>query len=291
MYPHFMDDLVQKSHILTPIEEYNHILFKRDDLFMPFPNEQINGGKVRQAINLIHDNLDLIRTEYNSTVATSCGIHSPQGMIVSRVAKEYNLGCFVGYGRVLQENLVKNKFVQEIVRNNGTVRTIATQGFDKVVTFHLRALKDEGKGKNFYIIKFGIDIDRNPVVIDCIANQVENLPDDLYNLVIPCGSGITSGAILRGIKKFRKNIEMIYVVHISGQDRRNEIRKIEGGVPYIYVRGTGYKYGEEVKITVDVQLNLDSIYEAKAYDWMMKSIDYRNRKTLFWCVGNANFYR
>lgn len=291
MKPSNMDELIQKAQQLTPIEEYDGVLFKRDDLFMPFPNEKINGGKVRQAINLIYHNLNLIRKEYKSKVATSCGIHSPQGMIVSRVAKAYSLGCFVGYGRVLPVTLDKNKFVQEIIQNNGTAKTIATQGFDKVVTFHLRELRDEGKGKNFYIIKFGIDIDRNPIVIDCIANQVENLPDNLDNLVIPCGSGITSGAILRGINKYGKKVKTIYIVHISGEDRRKDIRRIEDSVPYIYVNGTGFRYGQEVKITVDEKLNLDSIYEAKAYDWMTKHLDYLKEKTLFWCVGNANFYR
>ena len=247
MKPTNMDELIQKASVLTPIEEYDHILFKRDDLFMPFPNEKINGGKVRQAINLIYHNLDLIRNEYNSKVATSCGIH------------------------------VANR--------------IANYSFDSVVSFHLRELRDEGQGKNFFIIKFGIDIDRNPVVIDCIANQVENLPDNLDNLVIPCGSGITSGAILRGIKKYGKKVKAIYVVHVSSEDRRNIIKKIEDSVPYIYVKGTGYRYGQEVKITVDEKLNLDSIYEAKAFDWMTKHIDSKKERTLFWCVGNANFYR
>jgi 1-aminocyclopropane-1-carboxylate deaminase/D-cysteine desulfhydrase-like pyridoxal-dependent ACC family enzyme len=291
MKPTNMDELIQKAQELTPIEEYDGVLFKRDDLFMPFPNEKINGGKVRQAINLIYQNLDLIRNEFKSKVATSCGIHSPQGMIVSRVAKAYSLGCFVGYGRVLPETLSENKFVKEIFRNNGTAKTIATQGFDKVVTFHLRKLQADGKGKNFYIIKFGIDIDRNPVVIDCIANQAENLSDNLDNLVIPCGSGITSGAILRGIKKYGKKVKTIYVVHVSGEDRRSIIKKIENSIPYIYVKGTGYRYGQEVMMTVAEKLNLDSIYEAKAYDWMTKHIDIKNERTLFWCVGNADYYR
>ena len=291
MKPTNMDELIQKASVLTPIEEYDHILFKRDDLFMPFPNEKINGGKVRQAMNLIYHNLDLIRNEYNSKVATSCGIHSPQGMIVSRVAKAYNLGCFVGYGSLSDKTLAENPFIQHIRLNNGVANRIANYSFDSVVSFHLRELRDEGQGKNFFIIKFGIDIDRNPVVIDCIANQVENLPDNLDNLVIPCGSGITSGAILRGIKKYGKKVKAIYVVHVSSEDRRNIIKKIEDSVPYIYVKGTGYRYGQEVKITVDEKLNLDSIYEAKAFDWMTKHIDSKKERTLFWCVGNATFYR
>ncbi len=53
--------LIQKAAELTPIEEYDGVLYKRDDLFRPFPDEELNGGKVRQAINLIYQNLDLIR--------------------------------------------------------------------------------------------------------------------------------------------------------------------------------------------------------------------------------------
>jgi hypothetical protein len=113
----------------------------------------------------------------------------------------------------------------------------------------------------------------------------------LDNLIIPGGSGITSGAILRGIKNFGKKVRMIYVVHISGEERRNDIGKIEDSVPYIYVKGTGYRYGQPLKKTVNEKLDLDSIYEAKAYDWMTKHIDYKNERTLFWVVGNANHYR
>ena len=286
-----MDDLLRKAAEMTPIEEYNGVLFKRDDLFRPFPGEMLNGGKVRQAINLIYHNLDLIKSDYNRKVGTSCGVDSPQGMIVSRVAKAYNLESFVGYGRVKPETLAENKFVQQIIRNNGIAKTISVQGFDKVVTFHLKKLQDEGKGNNFFIIKFGIDIDRNPVVIDCISDQVKNIPDNIENLIIPAGSGITAGSILRGIQKYGKKIKKVYVVHISGMDRKSEINEISGLVPYIYIKGTGYAYSKKLKLTVVDGFELDWIYEAKAYDWMLHNIDIRREKTLFWCVGNANYYR
>ena len=48
-----MDELIKKAQELTPIQEYDSVFYKRDDLFMPFPGEKLNGGKVRQAINLI----------------------------------------------------------------------------------------------------------------------------------------------------------------------------------------------------------------------------------------------
>lgn len=286
-----MDELIRKAQELTPIQEYDGVLYKRDDLFMPFPGEMLNGGKVRQAINLVYQNLDLIRTDYKSTVATACGKDSPQGLIICRVAKAYNLGCFVGYGALSTKTLAENKFIQHIRLNNGIAEGIANYSYDNVISSGLKKLQEENGGKNFLIVKFGIDFEKNPVVIDCIAAQVKNIPNELDNLVIPTGSGITAGSILRGIKKYGKKIKKIHVVHISGEDRRKKIMGIEGGVDYKYVEDTTYSYSKKLKFPVPDGFALDWIYEAKAYDWMLHNIDIRNEKTLFWCVGNANYYR
>ena len=147
-----MDELIKKAAELTPIQEYNGVLYKRDDLFMPFPGEMLNGGKVRQAINLIYNNLDLIRKEYHSQVATTCQKDSPQGMIISRVAKGYNLGCFVGYGNLSPKTLAENKFINQIRQNDGIAESIINQGFDNAITNRLIKLQEAGTGNNFFII-------------------------------------------------------------------------------------------------------------------------------------------
>ena len=286
-----MDKLTKKAAELTPIEEYDGVLYKRDDLFIPFPGEMLNGGKVRQAINLIYQNLDLIRTEYHNKVATACGVDSPQGLIVSRVAKAYNLDCFVGYGNISQKTLLENGFIKHIRLNEGIVESIINQGFDNAISSRLKKLQEAGTGNNFFIIKFGIEVEKNPIVVDCIADQVKNLPDNLDNLVIPTGSGITAGSILRGIKKYGKKIKNVYVVHVSGEDRNKKITEIAGLVPYIYVKGTGYSFHRKLKRTVTDGFELDKIYEAKAYDWMLHNLDIRKGRSLFWVVGNANGYR
>lgn len=286
-----MIDILREAHNLTPIENYNGVLYKRDDLFQPFQDEMLNGGKVRQAINLIHHNLDLIRTEYHGKVATSCQKDSPQGLIVSRVAREFNLGCFVGYGQVSLKTIQENKLMNQIRLNGGEVANIADIAYDNVVTSHLKSLQTKGAGNQFFIIKFGIDVDKNPIVVDCISEQVKNLPDDLVNLVIPTGSGITAGSILKGLDKYNKKIRHIHVVHISGEDRQEKINHIAGHDNFEYIKGTGYKYGKKVKVTVSEGFILDEIYEAKAHDWMMHNIDIKREKTLFWVVGNANSYR
>ena len=38
---------------LTPVQEVNGLLMKRDDLFQPFGRGEVNGGKLRQCIMLV----------------------------------------------------------------------------------------------------------------------------------------------------------------------------------------------------------------------------------------------
>lgn len=197
-------------------------------------------------------------------------------MIISRVAKAYNLGCFVGYGNISAKTLAENNFIKHIRQNDGIVESIINQGFDNAITSQLKKLQEKGNRKNFYIIKFGIDVEKNPIVVDCIADQVKNIPDNLDNLVIPTGSGITAGSVLKGIKKFGKKVKCVYVVHISGEDRRKKINDIEGGMPYIYVKGTGFPYSKKLKVKVTDDFELDYIYESKAYDWMLHNLDIRH---------------
>jgi len=287
-----MDALLKNARELTPIHEHNGIYYKRDDLFKPFPGEELNGGKLRQAINLISSNLDLIRSDYHGKVATTGAIDSPQGLIITRVAAYYNLKSFVAFGNIGEEALRENNFIQQTRHFGGEVKSIYGIAFDDRLMPELRKLQQADEGNNFLIVKFGIDIEKNPCGIDCIADQVENLPDDLVNLVIPAGSGITSGAILRGIKKFNKKVKNIYIVHVSGKDRQETIDKIAPGAEYKYYADKTYKIHHiKRRVRVREDFYLDSIYEAKAYEWMLKNVYYDSEKTLFWVVGNANFYR
>ena len=76
---------------LTPVEEYNGIFFKRDDLYAPYGEDFVTGGKIRQCRDLIKTNLDYINEECGGTISTASSIHSPQAVIVSKVAEEFGL--------------------------------------------------------------------------------------------------------------------------------------------------------------------------------------------------------
>ena len=285
-----MDELLRQANELTPIEEYDGVFFKRDDLFRPFTGEALNGGKLRQAINLIAYNLDKIRNNYKGKVATMGAVDSPQGLIVTRVANYYDLKSIVFYGNI-GDAIKENQFIRHTRYFGGEVESVLGIAFDNRLLPEVQKLQNYGSGNNFFLIKFGINIEEYPYGVDCIADQVQNLPD-IEHLVIPAGSGITAGSILRGLKKYNKKIPKISVVHVSGRDREDKIKEIAGDdIRFEYHADIRHSHHKKVERHITDDFQLDQIYESKVYEWMLRTGDYKKEKTLFWVVGNANYYR
>jgi hypothetical protein len=289
---------------ITPVEEYDGVYYKRDDLYRPFDPEPLNGGKVRQCITLIQSNLEKIKTVHNGGVATETSINSPQGIIISRVCKEFGLKCIIGVGG---QGINNNIICDEIRKNGAEIVTLSKMAYSNVL---LSKLRDLNKTYNYFIIQFGINVSESTEIRDYIANQVVNIPDELDNLVIPTGSGICAGAILYGIKKFGKKVKNVWVIQIAGYDRTATINKISGGEPYIYLPYNKFPYSKKLKVLIRPDFQLDTVYESKGYHWMINAphtitdynwkksicsnsdhIEIGDKKTLFWCVGNASMYR
>lgn len=279
---------------LTPIEEYNNILFKRDDKYIPFSDIPINGGKVRQALSLILENLENIKTKFNGTVATATSVHSPQGIIISRIAKEFGLKSIIGIGNHSNlETVCKNHSTIRKSREMGSeIKILSKFGFNSVL---YRKLKDLQKINNFYIIMFGMGAHASrTAIIDSIANQVQNLPKDLDNLVIPVGSGIIMAGILTGLIKYKIYPKRIIGIQIANTDRRktiNDLLPFMFHVNYDFILYNELPYSKFLVMKMNDNEYLDPIYEAKAFSWMLKNIDYKKEKTLFWIVGNSKGVR
>lgn len=275
---------------LTPIERHENILFKRDDLFKPFPDLEISGGKIRQCMALIYNNYNYISRFCNGTVATASSVHSPQGIIVCRVAKEFGFKSILGLGN--------QKNVEEAKKNHGMVRRAAELGADIRILSKLgyntalySKLMEQSHRSKFYIVQFGVSLNNNKeAVIGSIANQVANLPDRLDNLVIPVGSGISMMGILLGIKKFRKKIDSIYGIQIANVSRTKAIDSMVKGINYKFIQDPTYPYAKEVYHTIGDSLTLDPIYEAKAYEYMQNKLNLSG-ETLFWIVGDSTEIR
>ena len=293
------DVALKEFNQLTPVEEYDGILYKRDDKFMPFDDVPITGGKVRQCLSLLERNYDYIKDHCDSLVATATSVNSPQGIVVARSAREFGFNSLIVFGGTNARTLMQNPMVKWVHYCGSEFDLKCKLGYDGVLNSRIRDIKETRK---LFHVKFGINLENDPdSIINSVAHQVQNLPEDIDNLIIPTGSAITAGGILCGLIKYPKiKPKRVIIVQISGYDRQDTLHRIFRAmsmdhmpVPeYEYVADKTYSYSRQLKIRLNTRGEYhDPVYEAKAYDWMIKNVNYKNEKTLFWIVGNSYYVR
>lgn len=293
---------------LTPVDTFYNVggffekmYFKRDDLYLPFEDRpKLGGGKVRQTINLFEEFKDRL-ANYNGVV-TYASVNSPQAVIVSRVCKMYGFKSVITFGvnGTTESVITTHKPIRECYELGSELLNVAKIGYNNVL---LSRTEEIAKEKNYYIIHFGINIDEAPFSLtESVANQVENIPDELDFLVVPVGSGIQLGAILYGIKKFNKKVGRVIGIQISGYDRSGTIDKIRGhlgatDIPYEQVVDKTYPYSTHLNFLVKGadSFRLNVVYEAKAMFYILEPGNRerlglkRDSSILYWVVGDNNY--
>jgi 1-aminocyclopropane-1-carboxylate deaminase/D-cysteine desulfhydrase-like pyridoxal-dependent ACC family enzyme len=252
------------------IEQYKDILLKRDD---KFTLGSVNGGKLRQCLYLIEHNLEDIKTKHNNAVVCSVSLKSPQSAIVSEVCKKYGLTCNI----LTYKTRVPNRNLS-IAQSNGANIYGFRSGYSNV----LEAYAKKYFPNDFYI-NMGFASDD---VINANTEEVANLPTDLDYLVIPVGSAMNFISILKGLVKFNINPKNIVGVYV-GRKPFTTLEKYSFdfiNLNYKIVTSP-YKYSREIDIE---NYFFDPIYEAKAYDWLIKNIDVKKNKVLLWVIGKRN---
>lgn len=273
--------------MLTPVEKHGDVWYKRDDLYAPYGEDWITGGKIRQCRHLVESNLEYIQKECNNTIATAASIHSPQAPIVSKVAEEFGCKSIIGFGNSTVEKALKRKGMAECSNLGSEMIVLSeSQGFNNVLYSNLNKLRKE---RPFFPILFGYAATTNrESIINQIADQVENVDCDV--LYVPLGSGITFASILEGMKKYDKKFKVVGIQPF-GYDRKTDIHKLctepQWEYDYEYVQGK-FPYNKLVKRNVGFEL--DMIYESKAHIIMEEMLD-PSKKNCYWVIGNSNFIR
>lgn len=275
-----------KVNYLTPVKEYNGVLYKRDDTYMPFEDIPISGGKVRQIISLFQDNLSLIQEGYNNHIVTALSFSSSMGLIISRIAYEFGVKCTLIFGTSNQDNVKDNPMIQKCQSYNAIIDVGLKSGYPNVL---LNKLYMVAERENWFIVSLSSNYKTNPKsILDSIAYQVQNLPKDLDYLFIPAGSGINSGSILRGLERYEIKPKNIVIIQIAGHDRTKVIDTMYSSrIDYEYICDYTYPYNRDVVESLNRREFLDPTYEAKAHKYMKKHYDLEGKKVLFWIVGNT----
>lgn len=280
-----------KLNELTSIERVESLYLKRDDLFAPFDFSNANGTKLRQCIYLLLKNYDKI----NNGIITCCSVHSPQSVIVASMGKYLQLPVTIFYGGTREDRfdvLPMPKIARslganlEIVTKMGRISVLNKKAKDRIVNTHE------------FLVQHGIDLTNNlDVFFESVAKQVENLPEDLDNLVITCGSGISTTGILYVLKLYNKKVKKITLVGVAPnrvEKVKNNLKLIENtynivlnDIDFNYIdlfNTKGFKYEKKEK-GEHYGIKFHPNYEAKTYNWLKDNIDYKNEKTCLWVVG------
>lgn len=146
-----------------------------------------------------------------------------------------------------------------------------------------KLIEEEGA----YFIPFGLDTEP---VLTYLTNAM-NFPDQLDNLVLCCGSGITLVGIVQHLIQFNKHIKRIIGVS-SGRPvtaLQKTLTDHVGAVDSAHVAHIdlreGYQYSQKLK-TISAWPT-HPYYELKAYDWLEKNIHTLDGAVWFLNMGLA----
>ena len=284
--------------MITPVELYDNIYYKRDDYFKPFGDYHVNGGKVRQALIMFEKYIDDIKSKHNNGVITAGSVHSPQSANIAKVAEFHKVKCITCVGGTKPENLDKHHMMRLTKHYGCEIKIVAGHGMSNVIHARMRELAKEN---GYMVIEQGELLEKNPSeMFYATADQVENIPDELDNLVVSTGVGIQLMGILLGLKKFNKKVKRIHSICVGPTREKhmkryeNELLKTQDGMVWdkpeslnlneftMLSHKSPYGKGHDYMVNGSY---IDDIYEGKAYQWMLDNVDTKNEKTLFWCVG------
>ena len=138
--------------------------------------------------------------------------------------------------------------------------------------------------------QYGINIiGYGDTLLTAVAAQTENLPDDIENLVMTCGSGITATGVMIGLHRYGKRVKRMHLVATApdrrgfihetlkkyGADREFEYHDLFHSPGFVYEKSAAATWGG---------IRLHPHYEAKTMQWF-RSSGIAPESTLFWITG------
>lgn len=270
---------------LTPVE----IAHKRDDLFMPYSDVPLSGGKVRQARRLLRPAVERIRDEHGGVVLTATGVHSPQGLIIARVAHELGLRCVLFVGATTEQGaLERHAMLRRAVSFGAELDCSAGVAYESALSAAQQRWREQHDGAG-YVVRFGINLEDDPdAILGSTAAQVANVPDDTRSIVVAVGAGVTAAGVILGAIEHAPQARVV-CVQIAGYDRRDAIDRMTQGASYDWHAIEGVPYSRLVRERVAAGFELDPIYEAKAWRYMRDRLDVEH--ACFWVVGDSRRVR
>ena len=227
-----------------------------------------------------------VKKDYKSLL-TYCSIHSPQAPITAAVARANGMPCRIVYGGTTRESVAALPMPRLAMKYGASIVLAARSGRHSIL--HARA-KELAAQENSFIVQYGINIiGYGDTLLTAVAAQTENLPDDIENLVMTCGSGITATGVMIGLHRYGKRVKRMHLV-ATAPDRRGFIhetlKKYGADREFEYhdlFHSPGFVY-EKSAVATWGGIRLHPHYEAKTMQWF-RSSGIAPESTLFWITG------
>ena len=169
--------------------------------------------------------------------------------------------------------------------HHGEIDTSCKTGRHNVLHKYAKEIAEEN---NYFLVQYGFNLEfYSDVLLEAVTQQVQNIPDKIENLVITCGSGITTSGVLLGLQRYNKEVENIHLV-CTAPNRDALIKRMAGDWNYVrhdlyHQKGFVYENGLEERYH---GIRFHPNYEAKTFNWLKKSeLNIHNNSTLMWIVG------
>lgn len=264
---------------LDPVEEINGYLVKRCD---KLALGHVNGAKIRMFLHVISNRLDEIKTKYNGTLITGCGLPSPQGAMTAVLAKYFGLRCIVATPRYDNSRIDVDRIHTSLAQKYGAeiygCSNPNPAGFACEVR-HQRSISDAFEVQMKLV---------GSEIFPPIIYQAQNIPDHVEEVTISSASGLNGISLLCGLRAHKPNVKRVNFITVSNHVHKNMKKwydplpsemKFEGE---IHIEASKYSYRHKLK----KHPPFDDTYEAKAWEWMIQNRPSDNH--LFWVVAKKS---
>lgn len=253
--------------MITPIEEYDGIWLKRDDLYRA-PGTEAPGGKARTCYALAK----AYKEAGLPGLVTAGSRSSPQVNIVAQIGK--------ALGMPVRVHTPEGEAGPEVLAaiEAGAERIAHRAGYNSVI---VRRAEDDARATGYGHIPFGMECEE---AVTQTAGSFGNVAElfyktkDLKRLVVPVGSGMSLCGILEASERLEGELPILGIV--VGAD---PYRRLDRFAP---MRQFGQRLdlvpaGVDYHVKVDASIGpvkLDPVYEAKCVKFLKPG-------DLLWVVG------
>jgi hypothetical protein len=276
---------------LTPVEEHESLLLKREDLFVL---GRCNGSKLRACQYLIAR----AQASGKTRVISAASVLSPQSAMAATVARKFGMHCTVV--ACSKPSTAMTHPSLRIAAEAGARLEFVGVGYNP---FLQRCARDmTAKDHDAWQLPYGIAMPAGSTreaireFHSLVAGQTANIPDTVRTVVIPFGSGQTAAGVIMGLaEKPPAALERIILPDI-GPDRqqwlleRLSVLDVKPPVPveHVALHPSFCTYGDRMPETVDGVI-MHATYEGKIIRWAKQyQPDWwtqRDGGTLLWVVG------